>query len=180
MPGSCHPPPSPPITATPSSHTGPPGPSARDPPSSTPLQRAAPRAPPAKVPSPEPCKGLNSPFSAAYHAENKEKLITGEKSTAFTEERGAEQDKRVCIRVISHLCTSVSPGSAHPRTTWPGRSLLARCLHPRRFPPIFGASAQLQSHPLEPVVENCCKKKRPQLMISRAKALQQDLKLDVK
>lgn len=79
------------------------------------------------------------------------------------EEKAAEQDKRVCVQVISHLHPSIGPSSAHPRTTWPGRSLLAQCLHPRRFPPIFGASAQLQLRALKPVVENCCKKKRPQL-----------------
>lgn len=77
--------------------------------------------------------------------------MTGERSMEFTEERGAEQDKWVCIWVISHLCTSVGPSSAHPRTAWPGGRLLAQHLHLRRFSPIFGAGTQLQSHALKPV-----------------------------
>lgn len=89
MPGSRHPPRSPPTAAVPSCHPGPHGPSARDPPACIPLQRATSQAPPKKHLPQSPAKALILPF-LQHITQKTRKNVTGERTTAFTEERRGE------------------------------------------------------------------------------------------
>lgn len=125
-----------------------------------------------KASSPEPYKGLHSPCSLAYHAEDRGKKNPNKRRHSIQRREGSSVGQMGLGMSDFHSTFN----SAHPSTTWPGGNPLAQCLHPRSFPSLFGAGTQVPH--FKTVVENCCEKKKQQLMISREKTLQQDLKLN--